>query len=64
MNALMFGLLGAVGAVLYWGYTVFDDSAPLDALWSTVIIEGLIYASAGFIGGVIGVAISRFVSGN
>ena len=31
MKALIFGLLGAVGAVLYWGYTVFHDSALLEA---------------------------------
>ena len=40
MNALMFGLPGAVGAVLYWGYTVFRDLALLEALWSTVILRG------------------------
>ena len=64
MNALMFGILGAVGAALYWGYTVFRDLALLQAaLWSTVIIEGLIYAAAGFVGGVIGSALGKIGSG-
>lgn len=58
--ARVFGILGAIAAVLYWRYTVSVDPALLPADWLTVARDGLIYAVAGFVvGWVVGFAFSK-----
>ena len=58
--AWIFGILGAVAAVLYWRHTVSIDPLLHPANWSTVGIEGLLYAAAGFVvGWILGFAISK-----
>jgi len=61
--AWLFGILGAVAAVVYWRYTVsFDPSFRL-ADWTTVEIDGLIYAALGFVlGWVVGFLLRRIGS--
>lgn len=60
MKALVFGVLGAVAAVVYWRYTASTDPLFQLAATSTVVVEGSIYAAAGFvIGWVLGFAVSR-----
>jgi hypothetical protein len=49
MKTLIFGMLGAVAAVLYWRYTVSLDPLFRLADWSTAALDGLIYAAAGFV---------------
>lgn len=49
--ARIFGILGAIAAVLYWRYTVVHDPALHPASWSTVLWEGSVYAVAGFVVG-------------
>ena len=65
MKALILGILGAVAAVVYWRYTVSVD--PLlqhSAAASTVVVDALIYAAAGFvIGWVVGFALSNIGTG-
>ena len=57
MKALIFGILGAAAALLYWGYAVTTHEGPLLAEWTNVSIYGV--AAAGFIvGWVIGFAIT------
>jgi hypothetical protein len=56
----LFGILGAIAAVMYWRYTVSADPAFLRAAWSTVVFDGLIYATAGFVvGWIVGFALRR-----
>ena len=61
MVRLVFGLVGAVAAVLYWRYAVFvDPSASLAVLWSFEWRAIVAYTVAGFaIGWVIGFALSK-----
>jgi len=55
----LLGILGAIGAVLYWRYTASLNPAFLPADWKIVAGEGLIYAASGFVGAwVIGFAFS------
>ena len=57
MRNLVFGILGAVGAVLYWWHTASADPFFQLAGRSTAAFDGLIYAAAGFVvGWVIGFA--------
>ena len=56
MRSLIFGILGAVTAALYWRYTVYAHPAMLQVDW----IDVLIYTAAGFVvGWVVGFAISK-----
>jgi len=60
MKALIFAILGAAGAVLYWRYTVSVDPLFRLADWSTATLDGFIYAAAGFVGGwVLGFAFGK-----
>jgi hypothetical protein len=47
--AWLFGIIGAVAAVVYWRYTAYIDPAFRLADFSTVVTDGLIYAAAGFV---------------
>jgi hypothetical protein len=60
VKPLIFGILGAVAAVLYLRYTVSLDPAFRLADGSTAVVDGLIYAAAGFVvGWVVGFALSK-----
>jgi hypothetical protein len=53
--ALLFGILGTIGAVPYWEYTA---ALPADSV--TVLIQGSIYATFGFVlGWIIGFVLNR-----
>jgi hypothetical protein len=60
MKALAFGVLGAVAAAVYWRYTASIDPLFQLAATSTVVVDGLIYAAAGFVvGWALGFAASK-----
>jgi len=60
MKALILGVIGAVAAVVYWRNTVTVDPHFQLAATSTAIVEGLVYAAAGFVvGWVVGFAVSK-----
>jgi hypothetical protein len=59
MKALIFGILGAIAATLYWRYAVYAYPWSLQLDWTSVAI----YAGVGFVvGSLIGAAFANIGS--
>ena len=60
---IIFGILGAVAAVLYWRYGVYAQPLSLAENWASVGRLVIWYAAAGFVvGSVVGFAINKIGS--